>query len=33
LPKGTTGPVALRATPVIGTAPKPTSTITLVAVR
>jgi hypothetical protein len=33
LPKGTTGPVALRATPVIGTAPKPTSTITLVAAR
>jgi hypothetical protein len=31
LPKGTTGRVTLTATPVIGRAPKPTSTITLVA--
>lgn len=29
LPRGTTGPVRLTATPVIGTAPKPTSTLTL----
>lgn len=31
LPAGTTGPVTLKATPVIGTAPKPTSTFRLVA--
>jgi hypothetical protein len=30
LPRGTTGPVTLKAAPVIGTAPKPTSTFTLV---
>src|SRR3954454_11290971 len=30
LPPGTTGPVTLKATPVIGTAPKPSSTFTLV---
>jgi hypothetical protein len=29
LPAGTAGPVTLKATPVIGTAPKPTSTFTL----
>lgn len=29
LPKGTTGPIQLKATPVIGTAPKPNSTITI----
>lgn len=33
LPKGTTGPVKITATPVIGTAPVPTSTITLIAAR
>lgn len=33
LPKGTTGPVTLKAIPVIGTAPKPTSTLTLSAGR
>jgi hypothetical protein len=33
LPKGTTGPVTLKATPVIGTAPKPTSSITVAAHR
>jgi hypothetical protein len=30
LPPGTTGPVTLKATPIIGTAPAPTSTFTLV---
>lgn len=33
LPAGTTGPVTLKATPVIGTAPKPTSTFTLISGR
>lgn len=33
LPAGTTGPVTLKATPVIGTAPKPTSTITITPAR
>lgn len=33
LPKGTTGPVTLKVTPVIGNAPKPTSTITVVSGR
>ena len=31
LPKGTTGRVTLKATPVIGTAPKPTTTLTVTA--
>jgi hypothetical protein len=33
LPPGTTGPVTLKATPVIGTAPKPASTVVLVGRR